>query len=72
MAIEEIQNSVNKSKENLVEYKGEFETALKQNENEIKRLLHAIRKRYEERLKKIDEAQKYYDKIVKEVKNFME
>ena len=68
MAIDEIQNSVNKRKENLVEYKGEFEMALKQNENEIKQLLHAIERRYEERLKKIDEAQKYCDNNFKEVK----
>ena len=65
-AIEEIQNSVNKNKANLFEYMGEFETTLKQNENEIKQLLHVIekrheeslKKRYEERLKKRDEAQK--------------
>ena len=69
MTIEEIQNSVNKSKENLVVYKGEFETALKQNENEIKQLLHVVEKRYEEKLKEeIDEAQKYCDKNIKEVK----
>ena len=72
MAIKELQNSVNKNKDNLVEYKRVFETALKQNENEIKQLLRAIEKRYEERLKKIDEAQKYWDKNVKEVKNCME
>ena len=52
MVNEQIQNSVNKSKKNLVEYKGEFEMVLKHNENEIKQLLHAIKKRYEERLKK--------------------
>ena len=63
IAIEEIKNSVNTNKENFVEYKGEFETALKQKENEIKQLLQAIEKRkYRERLKKKDEAQKHYDK----------
>ena len=66
MAIEEIENRVNKNKENLVD--GEFETALKQNENEIKQLLHAIEERYEERVQKIDKAQKYCDENVKEVK----
>ena len=70
MAIEEIRNSVNINKENLVEYKGKCETTLKQNEKEIKQLLHVIGKRYEEKLKKIDEAEKYYDKNVKEVKKF--
>ena len=45
MAIEEIQNSININEENLVEYKGKFEKALKQNENEIKQLLHAIEKK---------------------------
>ena len=53
MTVEEIQNSVNKNKEKLVEYKREMETALKQNE---------------ERLKKINVAKKNCDKNVKEVK----
>ena len=73
LALGEIQSSVLKNKENLVAYKGEFESALKQNENEIKQLLWAIVKRYEERLKKINEAQKLFKTNVKEIKtNFME
>ena len=72
MAIKEIKKCVNKNKENLVQYKGEFETALIQNENDIKHVLHAIEKIYEERLRKIYEAQKYCDKNVKEEKNCTE
>lgn len=69
MAIGEVQENVRKNKENLCEYKGEFKATLKQNENEIKKLLEAIEKGYNERLKKLDEAQKCCDRNVKEIKN---
>ena len=67
-ALREIQDGVNKNKVNLVEYKKDFEMSLKQNENEIRQLLQAIEKRYEERFKKIDDAQKICEKNVKEIK----
>ena len=40
-----------KKKQTTPEYKGELKDSLKQNENEIKMLLIAIEKRYEERSK---------------------
>ena len=40
---------------------------MNRNENEIKQLLYAIKIRYEDRRKKIDEAQNYCDKNVKEI-----
>ena len=52
---------------NLVAYKGEFESALKQIENEIKHLLRAMEKRYGERLNKIDEAQNSCETNAKEI-----
>lgn len=64
LVLKEIQDGVNKNKQNLAEYKGEFDTALKQNENEIKQLLEAIEKQYEERFKKIDNAQKICEENV--------
>lgn len=63
----EIQCDVNKIKQNLIEYKNEFEVSLKHNENEIKNLLEAIEKRYEERLKKIDIIQKSCNKNLEEM-----
>lgn len=68
-ALREIQDGVNKNKVNLVEYKNDFEMSLKQNENEIRQLLQAIEKRYEERFRKIDDAQKIVEKNVNEIKN---
>lgn len=63
-----IQDSVGENRQNLVEYKTEFEMSLKQNEKEIKILLEAIEQRYEERLKKMDSVQKICEKNIKEVK----
>lgn len=69
MVVKDIQDSVNKNKQNLIEYKLEFDSALKRNENEIKQLLEAIEKRYEERLRKIDKAQKICETNFEEIKN---
>lgn len=72
MALREIHESVDKNKDNLREYKYEFEASLKNNEIEIKKLLEAIEIRYEERLKSIYEAQKSCENNVKEVKQLCE
>lgn len=71
IAMREIHESVDKNKENLREYKYEFEASLKNNESEIKKLLEAIEIRYEERLKSIYEAQKSCENNVKEVKQLL-
>lgn len=60
---------MNKNEQTLLNYKNEFESCLKRNENEIKTLLEAIEKRYEARFKKIDNVQKICEKNVEEVKN---
>lgn len=63
-----VQRNVEKNSNNLTEYKNEFKDALKQHEGEIKNLLEAIEKRYDERLKKLDKAQKSYEINVLEIK----
>ena len=68
MVLKDIQDGVNKNKQNLKEYKNEFAFALSQNENEIKQLLEVIEGRYEERLRKIDKAQKICEQNVVEIK----
>ena len=68
LALGEIQDGVRINKQNLKEYKREFETSLKQNENEIKQLLEAIEKRYEKRLKILDDTQKACEKYFEELK----
>lgn len=45
------------NKNNLREYKYEFEMSLRNNESEIKSLLEAIEKRYEERMQKLQLVQ---------------
>ena len=64
-----VEEGVKKNKQALQEYKYEFESSLKKNENEIKSLLEAIEKRYDERFKKIDKIQKLCEKNVQEVKD---
>ena len=49
----------------MAEYKGEFKDSLKQNEN--KKLLEAIEKRYGEIFKKLYEAQRQCDVNAKEI-----
>lgn len=66
MVLKEIQDDVKRNRQNLVEYKDEFEMSLKQNENEIKILLEAIEKRYDERFKRIDSVQKYCERNMQE------
>lgn len=68
-AMQEIQESVNKNRQTLLDYKHDFESALKKNEDEIKALLGAIERRYDDRFKKIDNIQKLCEKNVQEVKN---
>ena len=46
-----IQEGVEKNKQALQEYKYEFESSLKTNENKIEALLEAIEKRYDEKFK---------------------
>ena len=60
LVLKDMQDGVNKSRQNLIEYKNEFDFELSQNENEIKQLLGIIEGRYQERLRKIDKAQKIY------------
>ena len=52
----------------MAEYKKEFELSIKQKEYEIKKILQAIEKGYEERMRKIDNAQKICENNVIEVK----
>lgn len=67
-ALVDIQKNMEKNCNNLTEYKGEFEAALKQNENAMKNLLEAIENKYDERIKKLDEAQKVCQINVNEIK----
>ena len=46
IALNVVQEGVKKNKQALHEYKYEFESSLKKNENEIKSLLKQIEKRY--------------------------
>ena len=62
-----VQEGVEKNKQALQEYKYEFESSVKKNEIEIKSLLEAIEKRYDERFKKIDKIQKLCEKNVQEI-----
>lgn len=68
LVIGDIQNNVKKNNQNLDAYKGEFKEALKENEREIKQLLQDIEERYNERLKKLDEAQKFCNLNVQEIR----
>lgn len=67
MVLGEIQDFVNDNKISFAEYKKEFELSLKQNEYEIKKLLQALDKGYEERMRNIDNAQKISENNVIEV-----
>ena len=72
IALNVVQEGVKKNKQALHEYKYEFESSLKKNENEIKSLLEAIEKRYDERFRKIDKIQKLCEKKCKRLRTFME
>ncbi|KAI8116613.1 hypothetical protein FF38_04414 [Lucilia cuprina] len=67
LVLKEIQYEVQKNKQNLVDYKHEFESSLNQNENEIKQLLEAIEVRFGERIKKMEFVQKSCEKNVNEI-----
>lgn len=69
IALREIQASVDKNKQTLLEYKHELEISLRQNECEIKALLEAIEGRYDDRFKKIDNIQKLCERNMQEVKS---
>ena len=71
LVLREVQDEVHKNKQNLVEYKHEFKASLKENENEIKQLLEAIEKRYEERINKMIKYQKSCEKSVEEIKKII-
>lgn len=62
MVVKEIQYDVQRSRQSLKDYKDEFEMSLKKNEIEMKQLLEAIEKRYEERFKKMEAIQKNWEK----------
>ena len=68
LVLGEIKDGVRVSKQTLKEYKKEFESTLKQNENVLKQLLEAIEKRYMDRLKIFDDTQKSWEKNVVEIK----
>lgn len=68
LVVREIQNSVDKNRQTLLDYKHEFESSLKINELEIKSLLEVIERRYDDRFKKIENVQKLCEKNVEEVK----
>lgn len=67
--LREILDGVQKNKQQLSEYKLEFQSAIKHNENEMKLLLEAIENRYVERLEKLNNANKNCEKNVKELVN---
>lgn len=67
LVLKDMQVSVNKSKDNLSEYKSEFEDSLKKHEAEIKNLLETIEERYMERLNYVMNAQKKCEKNIKEM-----
>lgn len=77
LVLRDIQEEVNENKHNLREYKDEFEMSLRHNESEIKSLLEAIAKIYEERMTKMELVQKmcqrnveYISKIYKHIGEF--
>lgn len=67
LVLRDIQEGVNRSKQNLKEYKNEFERSLKQNERELKLLLEAIETRFDQRFKKMESVQKTCEKNMEEV-----
>lgn len=68
LVLREIQMNVVNNKQTLIDYKHEFESSLRKNENEIKSLLEAIEGRYNDRFKKMEIIQKLCEKNVQEVK----
>lgn len=68
MVLNKIEADVNKSKQNLIEYKNEFQFLVDENKKELKELLKAIEKRYMERVKQIEIVQKESEKNNEEIK----
>lgn len=67
LVLKEIQDGVIRNRQSLIDYKDEFELSLLRNGNEIKTLLQAIEKRYDERFEKMDSVQKSCEKNMQEV-----
>lgn len=65
--LKDMQDSVNKNKGNLAEYKTEFQDSLKKHESEIKNLLETIESRYMDRLSYLISAQKSCEKNLTEI-----
>lgn len=72
LVLKGIQDSVDKNKRILVEYKDDFEKSLQKNEMEIKTLLETIEKKYTERFIKMENLQKLCETNVQEVKSMCE
>ena len=53
LVLKRVQDEIHKNKQDLVKYKHEFQATFKENETEIKHLLEAIQKRYDEMLRKL-------------------
>ncbi|XP_075150666.1 uncharacterized protein LOC142224764 [Haematobia irritans] len=68
-ALCEIKKSVEINKQHLKEYKEDFHQSLVQSGNEIKQLLDAIKRRYEERFMKMEETQQVCEKTISEISN---
>ena len=58
------------NKQQLQNYKLEFEASLKHNDNELRQFLEVIKRRYDDRMKKLYNAIKICEDNRKEVKNF--
>lgn len=78
LVLAEVQEEVRKNKQHLIDYKGEFEESLKRNKGEfeeslkrnaveMKKLLEATEKRYEMRMKKLDDVQKSCENNIKDI-----
>ena len=63
-----LQCEINRNNILINEYKGEFESTLKHNENEIKQLLEAIENKYSERIRAMQKVQGKCDLNIREVK----
>lgn len=69
LVLKDIKVMVNANKQQLKGYEHEFSCYLKKNKDEIQVFLHAIEKRYDERMRKINNLQRIWEKSVEKIKN---
>lgn len=72
MLLKEVQDNVKRNRQSLVAYGDGFNESLKRSENEIKILLEAIEKRYDDRFKKMDSVQKSCERNMQEVNKLVQ